>query len=108
MKQPLVHLASDQGKVSGMAFKTVAISNPGSHSRTPRGRLRALGILAAAAAGLVALTTAPALTDTGAGYTRTTAVAAPTMGPGGVLDIWCTEMGGGMSSMSDGTEQCNL
>jgi hypothetical protein len=86
----------------------MAISNPGSHSRTPRSRLCALGILAAATAGLVALTTVPALTETGAGYTHMTDVAAPVTGPGGWLDVWCTEMGGGMSSMSDGTEQCNL
>ena len=60
--------------------------------------LRILSTVAAAAVSVVLLAT-PALAGPDGGATT---------GPGGTLDEWCTAHGGGMSTQSDGTEQCNL
>jgi hypothetical protein len=74
------------------------------------GRPRALRVIAAAtvAATWMVLTAAPALADAGAPPAQTKSDAGTSTGPGGTLDTWCTAHGGGMSSQSDGTEQCNL
>ena len=79
----------------------MTIDNTGSRGRAQRRRPRMSGILSAvaAAAASVVLMATPALADPDAGVTT---------GPGGTLDVWCTAHGGGMSSMPDGTEQCNL
>ena len=81
------------------------VDTTGSPRRTARPR--AVAVLAGAAAAWLVLTATPALADAGAPPAQTKSDAPATTGPGGTLDTWCTAHGGGMSSQSDGTEQCN-
>jgi hypothetical protein len=72
--------------------------------RAPKRTIVGLIAALAVAAGLTGLVAVHASATPGAG----TMVEAGVTGPGGWLDQWCTEQGGGMQSNPDGTETCNL
>ncbi|GID91214.1 hypothetical protein ACFQFC_11520 [Amorphoplanes digitatis] len=82
----------------------MTIANPDHRGRSWRDLVRTFSLIAAAAAGLSGIAVVHASADAGAGTT----IEAGRTGPGGWLDQWCTEQGGGMSSNPDGTETCNL
>ncbi|MET8151301.1 hypothetical protein ACIBSW_31790 [Actinoplanes sp. NPDC049668] len=82
----------------------MTIAKPDHRSRSRRNLLRTFSLVAAMAAGLTGIAAVHVAASAGAGTT----VEAGRTGPGGWLDVWCTEHGGGMSTNPDGTETCNL